>query len=125
MEERQVPSLVDLDPVVVEDAGVVLDEPIGDDDVTNAERRVEAARDPGEDDDPGCGLVEQHRGHGRHGNLPDSALREHDRLAVERPAPNPRGDPEVHLGWIGQRLAELGKLWLERRHDGDRDRALH
>ena len=39
--ERQVAGLVDLDPVVVEDAGVVLDQPIGDDDVADPERRVQ------------------------------------------------------------------------------------
>ena len=119
MEEGQVPGLVDLQPVLVEHARVVLDEPVGDNNVPDPERRIQAAGHAGEDDHPRADRPNEERGRSSHGHLPDPCLGQDHGLPVQPAGPgadvaaNPQRLP------AGERLAQGGELGFEGGNDQD------
>ena len=119
MEERQVPGLVDLQPVLVEHAGVVLDEPIGHDHVANPQGRVETAGHAGEDHHPRCDGLDQEGCRGSHGHLPDPRLGQDHVLPIQAARPGADTAADVQRRSAGQRLAQGGQLWFERGDDQD------
>jgi hypothetical protein len=125
VEEREVPGLVHLEAVVVQDPGVVLDEPMGNDHVADPEGRVQAAGDSGEHEGARSRGADQEGGDRAHGHLPDPTLGQDDLMTVEPARP---GLDAVSQGqrrpWF-ERGTQRGELRIERGDDGDGSSAGH
>ena len=116
------PGLVDLEAVFVEDARVVLDEPIRHDHVSNPQRGIQAARHSGEHHDARSDLLDEERCSSGHGHLSDPRLGQDHVLLVEPPRPGEDTSPNGQRLPAGQGLAQGSQLWLERGDDQDHGR---
>ncbi len=119
MEERKVPGLVDLEPVLVEHAGVVLDEPIRHDHVADPQGRIKTARDAGEDDHPRADRPNEERCRGSHGHLSDPRLGQDHGLPVQPAGPGPDVASNLQHLPAGEGLTQGSELRVERGDDQD------
>ena len=105
------PSLVDERTRGFSDARVVLNQAIGDDDVTDGERRIQPTCDSREDHEPWRVSQEQRRGHHRHRDLADACFGVQHLVDVEQATPRIKPPADVHALPLGGRLEQqLGLL---------------
>ncbi len=85
VEERQVPGLIDVQSVGLEDSGVVLDQAVGNDDIAYPQVGVQSARDTCENDHARLGRQDERRcDHGGR-DLADARFGKHNRLPSRDP----------------------------------------
>ena len=77
--------LVGADPLVLEYSGVVLDDPVGHDDIADRQRRIKSARHAGENDCAATEPIGQQRGDDRGVDLAHPGSRKYHVVAVENP----------------------------------------
>ena len=112
--------LVDAEPLPLRHSGVVLDQPVGDDDVADPECGIQPARDPGEDDQPWPHLGQQQGRERRHGDLADAGLGQDDVFAVECRDPGGESRVQIEPALSGRGVAQGCQLLRQGRDNRDR-----
>ena len=105
--------------------GVVLDEPIGNHDVPDPQRWIEAACTPGEDDDPGLGLPDEQGGHRRQGHLANATLSQDDSVVIECTPPCAGAPANVKVRRRVERVTQRGKFRLKGRDHRNGAHGIH
>ncbi len=118
VEEGHVPGLVGVDPLALQDPGIVLQRALADDDIADVKGRVEPAGHPGEDEAATAEAVGEQGGGQCRVDLADPAPGEHQAMPVERTGDE--GDAAVPARF-GRRhgIGEMAELLRDGADDAD------